>query len=108
MYFQSGHTPGVDLVFIQFHEVIVIRQTFAKATEGKAPWAWTTERFLEFGSEAGLRDTTHPAFAVRAALKTVSTHEIGIFRLHITKTRHVNAIRSSADFQMIFKSWNGC
>src|SRR5215469_5244195 len=52
--FQCGHAPSVNLIFIQFDEVTVIRETLTETSETKAPWAWTTQRLLEFSSEAGL------------------------------------------------------
>ena len=77
MNLQDGDSPGVHLFLIEFHVVVVIRQAFAIAAKVNRHGPGRLMRFFEIGAEANLRDAALPAFAVSAALITVSAQEIG-------------------------------
>src|ERR1700739_3009196 len=75
---QNRDSPRINLFFVEFHEVIVVRQALAVTAKDESPRTWLTNRLLEVHAESRLRDPTLPAFAMCAALEPVSSHEAGL------------------------------
>src|SRR5256885_8371682 len=107
MNFKHWNAPGVALFLVEFDEVVVIGQAFAIAVEAELPWAGLAQGLLEFGAEANLPDAPSPSFAEALALKSVTAQEVRVPGLHVTETRHINAVGTAADDMAIFHAGEG-
>src|SRR5579871_547770 len=87
-------SPGVDRVLINFKIVVMIRQALAEAIESEPPWPALSQRLFELRAEGDLLHTALPTLLRSSALESVAAQEVRMLRLHITKTRHINTVRT--------------
>src|SRR6185312_14418515 len=99
-------TPRIDLVLVQLHVVLVIRQALAKAAKGKAPGSGTTKLMLELDAKAGHLASAHPVCARTAALEAIAAHKIRKGIMHVAEARDINAVGTVADLHAIFVTRN--
>src|ERR1035437_80053 len=105
---QHWNSPRVNFFFVEFHEVIVVRQTLAEAAKNEPPGPRLADRFLEFQAESRLRDPPLPAFPMGAPLETIASQEAGLPGLHVAKSRNVDPVWPSPYHHPIFIPGNGC
>src|SRR5262249_50272065 len=98
------YPPRVGLVFINFHVVAVIRQTFAKAAESHVPWPRFLQHVLEIHAKSAHVTAAAPALAASAALVAVTANKSLLFCLcvNVAESRNVNSIRTIAKRHFVF------
>src|SRR5262245_56041389 len=94
MDFERRNSPRVELVLIQLHGILVVRQTLSISIESEMPGTRLRHGLFESSSEAGLCDSSHPVGLPSASLETVSTNKARMFLLDVAETRHVNTVWS--------------
>ncbi len=99
---QRGDPPGIELVFIYFDVVGVIRQTLAEASQAHAPRTGTLQRIFEIDADARHGCAAAPVFPASAALIAVSANEFLLLGFHVAETRNVNSIRAVAERHFVF------
>src|SRR5258705_9235965 len=106
MNLESRNSPGIDFFFIEFHIVLVIGQTLPVPIKPEMPGPRLSDRLFEVRSKPSLSDSSHPIRLPSPSLETISTHEAGVFLLHIAKSRHINTVRSSSANRAVFTARN--
>src|SRR5690242_4859659 len=104
MYFQGGNSPGVELVFVNFNVIVVVRQALAETAHPHAPRARLLQRILKIRSESGHGHASRPALASSAALVTVAANEVFLFGFYVAEARDVDSIGTVTKGHFIFVS----
>ena len=89
-------SPFIFEVWVEFHEVVFVRQTFAEAHKSHVPSTRFSCLCFSFCTKTAFGHQSFPIVLTCTTLKTKSTHIITLVATYIAVTRHINTIRSTA------------
>ena len=93
---ERGDAPGIDLLGVEGHMVLLPRETLAEGVQPELPRPRAGELALEVGSEARHGDPASPSHALRGPLEPVAAHEIGGRLGDVGETGDVDAVGTPA------------
>src|SRR5260370_11968042 len=103
---QHRNSPSVHLPFVELGIVVVVGQTLTVPVKGETPRPGPAQRLLKFCSKSCLRDSSLPSFPMSSALETISSQELGLPCLDVSKPRNVDPVGPSSEDNLVLTTVN--
>src|ERR1700732_4942214 len=103
---QHWNSPCVPPLLVELGIVVVVGQTLAVPVKGEPPRSGAAQRLLELWSKSCLRNSSLPSFTMSSALETISSQELDLLCLHVSKSRNVDPVGPSSEDNLVLTTGN--